>query len=145
MKITRNIDLNIKETLEVGDSIKLKFEDGIYELVEQNEETLIFKIKNYNKYSKLSIEDLGDTLECLREEYERAENECSEYNSRVNEFRYCGYNEEDPDFHGMCLHLSGLEDKCEELDNEINNIINEIEKRCNYDYEKINGEYGIDI
>ena len=76
------------------------------------------------------LSDLEETNDELRE----AEEEYSDYDNRVEEFRYCGYNEENPDFHGMCLHLNHLENNINEIDKTINKIRKEIDK---YDWEII--------
>lgn len=128
MKFIENIALNIKETLENGDSIEIKFEDETYELNSSDEETLVFKIKN--KYKKYSLTNLADQLIDLNEEFKDREEEYSDYDRRVEEFRYCGYNEEDPDFHGMCLHLNHIGDSLSDIEEEIFEIRNEIERRC---------------
>lgn len=131
MKITKDMGLNIKETLEVGDSIELKFEDETYTLVEQTDETLVFQIKN--KYKQYGLYALADKLLDLKEEFKDIEDDYSSYNSRVEEFRYCGYNEEDPDFHGMCLHLNHIGDALKDIEKEMFEIRHEIEARCDTD------------
>lgn len=113
----------------------IEFENGVYELVEETDDTLLFKkLKDYEVYD---LKDLASELSCLDEELRYARSEANEYQERIDEFRYCGYNEEDPDFHGMCLHQNHLDKKVDDLETEYNEFLNEIEKRLNNNTEKI--------
>lgn len=83
------------------------------------------------KRTKYSRSDLISWLydrDLLGEEIDEAWEEYWDYERRVDEFRYCGYNEEDPDFHGMCLTLNEYEDKARELEKEQEDILNKVTK-----------------
>lgn len=121
--------------------IYMYFSDKIEEVRDTIEEIIT---KDPNKYLekddagvlrfkriKYSRDDLVNWLyerDILEEEIDKAWKEYHDYEERVNEFRYCGYNEEDPDFHGMCLELNRYEDKARGLEKEQEIIISKINK-----------------
>lgn len=131
-----------------GDIMNITYEDKVYEFEKKDGERIIFKLCVEDKYKDTPLEQLLINLNYARDDLEYEEEEYSEYNERVEEFAYCGYNEEDPDFHGMVLHLNTLGDKVDKTMNEINELVEVIEKRTkdmdNDEFIDLMIEYGVD-
>ena len=115
----------------VGDNMKIQYNEKTYELhsVGENEEILIFKLVKEDKYANWSLKDFIFRYEDNREEIRDLHEEYDAYNERVEEFIYCGYNEEDPDFHGMILCLNEKKENLDELKKENENIYAMIDER----------------
>lgn len=107
--------------------MEVEYNSRFYELKKATEEELIFKRKQ--DFSELNTEDLEIRVEELEDELKYATERYDEYNERVEEFRYCGYTEEDPDFHGMCLHLNGLSEEVDKIEDILDKAKTELEKR----------------
>lgn len=80
------------------------------------------------KYSKNDLISWLYGIDLLQEEINEAWDEYWKYEKEVDEFRYCGYNEEDPNFRGMCLQLNDYENKARKLEKEQEDILNKIKK-----------------
>lgn len=124
----------------------IEYKNEKYELVSKTDNELLFR--KIDPYKGWSLKELAEELIEKRDELEDAENECSDYNRRVNEFRYCGYTEEDPDFHGMCLHLNELEDEVNSINEKISKLTSAIEEKTENmseeEFERFLDEYNLD-
>lgn len=107
----------------------ITYENQKYKFEKKDGERIIFKLCIDEKYKDTSLEQLLINLHSIQEDLDYAEEEYNEYNERVEEFAYCGYTEEDPDFHGMVLHLNTLEDEVNNITNQINELHDVIERR----------------
>ena len=104
----------------------ITFEDEKYKLISRKENKIIFEKIN---------------------EFESAEENASNHQKRIDEFRYCGYNEEDENFHGMCVYQNKLDNDVEKIEKKKFKILEEIERRLNYQTSEIMNllnEYGVD-
>lgn len=98
----------------------IEYKNQKYELVSETDNELVFR--KVDPYKDWSLKELAEELYEKRDQLEDAEKEYNEYNGRVKEFRYCGYTEEDPDFHGMCLHLNQLEEEVDSIEEKIGKL-----------------------
>lgn len=122
----------------------IEFKGEKYKLQSEEEDIIVFK--KIDEFEEYSLQNLASEYAELQDEYEYAEEEASNYQERVDEFRYCGYNEEDPDFHGMCLHQNGLDEEVRKIEERQFKVLGEIEKRLNNDSTEIMcllNEYGV--
>lgn len=108
--------------------------DGVeyhnYKVIEETDEKIVIEVmKETRKYKDCDTAKLVD-LFFIEEDYlKECEEEYNDYERRVDEFAYCGYNEEDPDFHGMVLHLNSLGDKVDRSEQTRNEMLKELYKR----------------
>ena len=123
----------------------ITFEDEKYKLISRKEDMIIFK--KINEFKQYDLHKLASEYAMLTDELESEEERASNHQRRIDEFRYCGYNEEDEDFHGMCVYQNELDNNVERIENKQSKILEEIEKRLNNDSTEIMlflNEYGID-
>lgn len=123
----------------------ITFEDEKYKLISRKENKIIFE--KINEFEQYDLHELASEYAMLIDEFESAEEKASNHQKRIDEFRYCGYNEEDEDFHGMCVYQNELDNNIGKIEHRQFKILNEIEKRLNNDSTEIMlflNEYGID-
>lgn len=126
--------------------------DGVeyhnYKVIEETDEKIVIEVmKETRKYKDCDTAKLVDAFFIEEEYFNKCEDEYSDYGKRVDEFAYCGYNEEDPDFHGMVLHLNSLGDKMDKSEKAKNEMLNELYKRTESmdrdEFESFIDEYGL--
>ena len=125
--------------------MEIEYKGNKYSLIKETKDTIVFE--KINSFKKYTVNELAEKLSNVKEEYDEAECEAEDHQKRVDEFRYCGYNEEDREFHGMCVYQNKLDNEVSELNKEYNNILSEIEKRLEHDSDRISDllcEYGVD-
>ena len=123
----------------------ITFEDEKYKLISRKENKIIFE--KINEFEQYDLHELASEYAMLIDEFESAEENASNHQKRIDEFRYCGYNEEDENFHGMCVYQNKLDNDVEKIEKKKFKILEEIERRLNYQTSEIMNllnEYGVD-
>ena len=105
----------------------IEYEEKKYKFVKEDGNNIIFK--RIGRFEDKTLLELLNLREITKEYIEELNEEYDDYNSRVEEFRYCGYNEEDSDFHGMVLHLNSIGDNIDKEEEDMSEINDEISKR----------------
>ncbi len=101
--------------------MKIEYQNQTYKLTQASDKQLIFELIE-DEITKTNLKELAKTLHRLEKEYKEKEQEYSEYSEYVDEFRNCGYTEEDYRFHTMCSHETNLSNQLKSIEEQKFNI-----------------------